>query len=414
MKNHRHWTFFKAYKAEVENQLNKKIKAVRSDRGGEYYGRYDGSGEQRPGPFARHLEECGIVPQYTMPGTPRQNGVFERRNRTLKDMVRSMMSNSSLPVSLWGEALKTAVYILNQVPSKAVAKTPYELWNGKKPSLWHFHVWGCPTEARPYKPNERKLDSRTVSCYFIGYSERSRGFKFYCPSINTIIETDNVKFIEDVESSGSAQQPRNFEFEEEHIEFPMIHVDTDDVVTPVLVQDADANHQTILELSPTNTEEPQQTQLEVPRRSIRERRSAISSDYIVYLQEHEFDIGLEDDPISFSQAKQSVNSLKWMNAVLDELKSMSDNDIWDLVELPKGVKPVGCKWIFKTKRDSKGNIERYKARLVAKDFTQKEGIDYKETFSPVSSKDSLRIIMALVAHYDLELHQMDVYKDCVS
>ena len=76
--------------------------------------------------------------------------------------------------------------------------------------------------------------------------------------------------------------------------------------------------------------------------------------------------------------------------------------------MPKGIKPIGCKWIFKTKRDSKGNIVRYKARLIAKGFTQKKDIDYKETFSPVSSKDSSRIIMALVAHYDLELHQMDV------
>ncbi|WKA02041.1 hypothetical protein VitviT2T_020281 [Vitis vinifera] len=92
----------------------------------------------------------------------------------------------------------------------------------------------------------------------------------------------------------------------------------------------------------------------------------------------------------------------------DEMKSMKDNSVWDLVELPEGVKLIGCKWILKTKRDSKGNIVRYKARLVAKGFTQKEGIDYKETFSPVSSKDSFRIIMALVAHYDLELHQMDV------
>ena len=70
------------------------------------------------------------------------------------------------------------------------------------------------------------------------------------------------------------------------------------------------------------------------------------------------------------------------------MKSMNDNEIWDLVELLEGVKPIGCKWIFKIKKDSKGNIERYKARLVAKDFTQKEGIDYQETFSPVSSKDS--------------------------
>ena len=98
-------------KVEVELQLGKKIKAVKSYRGGENYGRYDRSGEQRSRRFAKFLEECGIVPQYTMPDKPSMNGVAERRNRMLKDMVRSMINHSSLPDSLWGEALKTAVYI---------------------------------------------------------------------------------------------------------------------------------------------------------------------------------------------------------------------------------------------------------------------------------------------------------------
>ena len=98
----------------------------------------------------------------------------------------------------------------------------------------------------------------------------------------------------------------------------------------------------------------------------------------------------------------------WYDVMIDEMNSMKNNGVWDLVELPNGVKPIGCKWVFKTKKDSLGNIERYKARLVAKGFTQKEGIDYTETFSPVSKKDSLRVILALVAHFDLELHQMDV------
>ena len=87
---------------------------------------------------------------------------------------------------------------------------------------------------------------------------------------------------------------------------------------------------------------------------------------------------------------------------------MEDNEVWDLVELPKGIRTIGSKWIFKTKHNSKGNIKRYKARLVAKGYTKKEGIDYKETFYPISKKDSLRIVMALVAHFDLKLHQMDV------
>ena len=125
-------------------------------------------------------------------------------------------------------------------------------------------------------------------------------------------------------------------------------------------------------------------------------------------REFDFDIGINKDPVSFSQAIESNDSSKWIDVMNEELKSMDQNQVWDLVELPNNCKKVGCKWVFKTKRDSKGNIERYKARLVAKGFTQKEGIDYRETFSPVSKKDSFRIIMALVAHYDLELHQMDV------
>ncbi|RVX07895.1 Retrovirus-related Pol polyprotein from transposon TNT 1-94 [Vitis vinifera] len=412
---------FKNFKAEVENQLSKKIKVVRSDREGEYYGRYDGSGEQRPWPFAKYLMECGIVPQYTMPGTPSQNGVAERRNRTFKDMVRSMISHSTLPESLWGEAIKTAVYILNRVPSKAVAKTPYELWTSKKPSIRHLHVWGCPAEARPYKPNEKKLDSRTMSCYFVGYSERSRGFKFYDPSTRSLFETGNAKFIEDVELSGR-ESLRNVVFKEKYVNIPIIttghgHIIFDDTIQNVQsitgIQDTPeippAQVMEPIQVHQEVTQQPQEPQVQVPlRRSTRERRSTISDDYVVYLQEHEFDMGLEDDPISVSQVKQSSDSEKWIEAMKDEMKSMKDNGVWDLVELPKGVKPIGCKWIFKTKRDSKGNIVRYKARLVAKGFTQKEDIDYKETFSPVSSKDSFRIIMALVAHYDLELHQMDV------
>ena len=153
-----------------------------------------------------------------MLGTLSQNGVAERRNRTLKDMVRSMISHSSLPNSLWGEALKTAVYILNRVPSKAVNKTPYELWTGKKPSIRHLHVWGCPAEARPYRPNERKLDSRTISCYFVGYPERSKGYKFYDPSSRSFFETGNAKFIED---SGSTQVKEAI-FQEEYVNAPTI------------------------------------------------------------------------------------------------------------------------------------------------------------------------------------------------
>ena len=86
------------------------------------------------------------------------------------------------------------------------------------------------------------------------------------------------------------------------------------------------------------------------------------------------------------------------------MDSITSNSIWDFIELPDGSRAIGCKWVYKTKRNSLGNIKRYKARLVAKGFFQKEGINYTKIFSLVSKKDFLRVIMALVAHFDLELH----------
>ena len=140
------------------------------------------------------------------------------------------------------------------------------------------------------------------------------------------------------------------------------------------------------------------------RRSTRVRKSTIPYDYIVNLQELDYNI----DPETFSQAMSSKESNLWYSAMKEEMNSMASNRVWDLVELSDGVKSIGCKWAFKTKKDSLGNIERHKARLVAKGFTQRVGIDYTETFSPISKKDSLQITMALVAHFDFDLHQMDV------
>nr|CAN74164.1 hypothetical protein VITISV_026444 [Vitis vinifera] len=189
---------FKVFKAEVEKQYGKQIKIVRSDRGGEYYGRYLENG-QSPGPFAKFLQEHGIVAQYTMPSSLDHNGVAERRNQTLLDMVRSMLSSSKLLKFLWTEALKTTVYILNRVPTKVVPKTPFEL-----------------LKVRIYNPQEKKLDPRTISGYFIRYAEKSKGYRFYCPSHSIrIVESRNAKFLEYDLVSGS-DQFRNIVFDIDH------------------------------------------------------------------------------------------------------------------------------------------------------------------------------------------------------
>ena len=141
-----------------------------------------------------------------MPSSPDHNGVAERRNQTLINMVRSMRSNTKLPQYLWTETLKTVVYILNRVPTKVVSKMPFESFKGWKPSLRHICVWGCPSEVRIYNPQEKKLDPRTISGYFIGYAERSKGYRFYYPSHSTrIVESRNAKFLENDLINGSDQ-----------------------------------------------------------------------------------------------------------------------------------------------------------------------------------------------------------------
>jgi hypothetical protein len=113
-------------------------------------------------------------------------------------MVRSMLSYSTLPIGLWMEALKTVIHMLNRVPSKSVSKTPYKLWTGHKPSLNYIRVWGCPAEAKTFNPNAGKLEPKTMSCHFIGYPEKSKCFRFYCPDRHTkYVETRHAIFLED-------------------------------------------------------------------------------------------------------------------------------------------------------------------------------------------------------------------------
>ena len=103
----------------------------------------------------------------------------------------------------------------------------------------------------------------------------------------------------------------------------------------------------------------------------------------MYLQESNYDFGAADDPQMFSQAINCSNFKLWYDAIKDEMESMAHTDVSDLVKLPEGAKAIECKWVYKTKKDLLGNIEHYKARLITKEFTQKEGIDYNETFSLV-------------------------------
>ena len=160
--------YFKRFLTMVENQLDQIVKTLRTDRGRQYLS------DQ----FKRLCYEKGIVRQLTIPGTPQQNGVAEHRNRTLLEMVRSMMTQANLHISFWGDALLTATYVLNHVPSKSVASTPYELWTGRKPSLDYLWPWGSMAYVLDSSHKYGKLGPRGKKCIFIRYSDVSKGYVF--------------------------------------------------------------------------------------------------------------------------------------------------------------------------------------------------------------------------------------------
>ena len=301
------------------------------------------------------------------------------------DMVRSMMSYSSLPLSFWGYVLQTAVYILNVVPSKSIQHTPLELWSGRKPSLRHIRIWGCTTHV--LKGKTGKLEPRTEVCLFVGYPKGTRGGLFYNPQDKKVFVLTNATFLENDYMENFKPQSRVVleELQSDHIR-----------PRPVTVT-GECNKET------TN---PMQDVI-APRRSGR-----VSKQPIRYTEAGEANVVVtntsDDDPLSYKQAMDGLDKDKWLTAMEQEMESMYSNYVWELVDLPESVRPIGCKWIYKKKRGVDGKVETFKARLVVKVYTQKEGVDYEETFSPVAMLKSIRILLSIAAALDYEIWQMDI------
>ena len=183
---------FKVYKVEVENQLGKKIKIIRSDRGGEYF-----SNE-----FIVFCEDHGIIHECSAPHTPEQNGLAERKNRTFLEMINAKLLNAELPFNLWGEALLAACHILNRIPLKKNKISPYELWKGRKPNIGYFKVWGCLAYYKNNNPRT-KMGPRGIKCVFVGYATNSKAYRLLNLESNVIIESRDVEFFENLLTSGN-------------------------------------------------------------------------------------------------------------------------------------------------------------------------------------------------------------------
>jgi hypothetical protein len=177
----------KRFKALVENERGCKIKCLRTDRGGEFCSK----------DFHNYCDMNGIKRQLTTAYTPQQNGVAERKNRTVVEMARSMLQTKGLSNSFWGDVVGTSVYILNRCPTSALdMMTPYEAWYEKKPNVNHFRVFGCVAYVHVVDQKRQKLDPKSELCIFLGYSEQIKAYRLYNPLTNSIVVSRYVIFYE--------------------------------------------------------------------------------------------------------------------------------------------------------------------------------------------------------------------------
>ncbi|GJT04454.1 retrotransposon protein, putative, ty1-copia subclass [Tanacetum coccineum] len=280
------------------------------------------------------------------------NGVSERRNRTLLNIVRSVMNLTTLPLSFWDYALESA------------------------------------TRALVKRDTPDKLEQRSVKCIFIGYPKEMMGYYFYFPPENKIVVARYAEFFEkrliSQEISGRAVDLEEIQEEEDT---------TPSEITSNIPQEVEGF-------------EPPQEEVIPIRRSERPHRAPNRLCLNVEVEEHS--LGDLNEPASYKAAMLDSESNKWIDAMNAEIQSMMDNMVWVLVDLPPGCKTVGSRWLFKKKTDMDGIVHVYKARLVAKGYTQLYGVDYEETFSPVADIRAIRILISIAAYYDYEIWQMDV------
>ncbi|KAG7582944.1 Zinc finger CCHC-type superfamily [Arabidopsis suecica] len=412
---------FKIFKTMVEKETEEKIQTLRTDRGGEFVSLE----------FNSFCEEFGIKRHLTAPYSPQQNGVVERRNRTMMEMTRSMMKHMHLPNYLWGETIRHTTYLLNRVVTRALKDmTPYECFRGKKPTVNHVRIFGCIAYAKVDKPHLRKLDDRSRILIHLGTEPGSKAYRLMDPQTRKVTVSRDVIFDETkgwdwkhsdsgedgngsftitiTDSGNHGLQEEVSEPEQNTIQNETEHPERRDFSDESETEENDET-ETIQE-----QEEERETEISADpsppplRRTERQiNKPKYLEDYVL-LAEEEGEIlllSLNNEPKNFYEAK---GSKEWTLACEEEINSIEKFKVWDLVDLPFGVKPIGLKWVFKLKRNSDGSINKYKARLVAKGYVQQFGVDFEEVFAPVARIETIRLLIKLAASHGWEIHHLDV------
>jgi hypothetical protein len=433
---------FKDFKTLIEKQSGYQIKRFRCDNGkGEYDNQY----------FKNYLTEEGISYEPSAAYTQNQNGVSERKICTISNKTRSLLADAGLSEGFWEELVRTAVYLSNRSPTRALpfGVTPYEARFGSKPSLRHLRRIGSEAIVQIHPDLHKRTQSKLLYCTFLGYVENTtKQYRVWHREGHRLltVASQNVDIDEDSIGKGIPQPQTTLSLENtaerqsvldylqtlpnpgdkpENLGEPTNPGDKlgnlgdklgnqslgDPSESPKSSSKDQQASTTVEPLSQVDTqsqlqpESPPETHMPI-RRSARTRvpsfklRSALSARVLN-----------SEEPASYNDALKHQNAVQWQKAIKEEIHSLDLNKTWDLVDedalLRSGKRAIGCKWVFKQKRNADGS-KRFKARLVIKGYEQKHGIDYEETFAPVAKFVTVRLLFALAAQYNWEIDQMDV------
>ncbi|QHO14032.1 Retrovirus-related Pol polyprotein [Arachis hypogaea] len=370
-------------------------------------------------PFSSYLSSKGILHQSSCPHTPQQNGVAERKHRHLIETARTLLLHTHVPLKFWGEAVLTACYLINRMPSSVLQnQVPHSiLFPHEHIFSLPLRVFGCTCFIHDLTPGKDKLTARSIQCVFLGYTRFQKGYRCYSPALNRFFVSADVTFLENTPffSAPDITSPSITEV------LPVPYLDGPPIPTKPLqvyhrrprpaVQD-NSSPEPVAEPSL----DPSSGVSSSPPIALRQGTRSTRNPNPIYnfLSYHR----LSSSHYAFTSSLSSVSIPKttaealshpgWRQAMIEEMSALHSTGTWDLVPLPPGKSTVGCRWIYTIKVSSDGTIDRLKARLVAKGYTQIFGLDYGDTFSPVAKMASVRLFLSMAAIRHWPLHQLDI------
>ncbi|CAI7903116.1 unnamed protein product [Closterium sp. NIES-53] len=446
----------------VERQQDWLVKAIRTDRGGEFLSKE----------FSLWLKKNGIRHFLTMPYSPAMNGIAERANRTITETARGLLIEAGLPDYFWPDAVRSACVAKNRALTHVRADkwVPYVEWIGRKPKVDMLRVFGCMCMALvPKHLRHNKLGAKAIWAVHLGMAQNSKGWLFWDPFTKKLLVSRDCKFMENLmykdwkaenEAKIGVRLGDVKRSDLEHVELPL-ELSSGSTTTRQSslenggeeAKDAEEEEEEVQQVSkraptlPSRTTSaprirvtPQQCQgihvpaaeeegrgkrrIQAPNRLTydalgKPAKSALAGASFMVGEDEESDyeecafaffspVEMLGEPATLKEALESSDAEEWKKAMDSELKSIEENGTWELVEVPEGRKAITSKWLFKIKSDADGKIERYKSRLVAKGYQQKEKVDYKELFAPVVKPRTLRTLLAGAAIKGWVVKQMDV------